>query len=349
MLSFITPNTFLNGDYFKKFRFLLNELVKIIEIRDFKNSKVFQDPTVFVSISTLKSNNSVKKFPYSFRLKVPNEDKNEDVFKVLVDSLGDEPYKKRNEIFEKVIQNEKSVLLDDYFYVKDVGFNYWTKGRGKQRNKTSIGSRVFYSGDKKNSKDISFIKGRDIDFYSIGEASNYLIHNYKDKLEENDTFRFSPDFLSIKPKIVYRQTANKLIAAIDYDGLLNDKTVHIIVPKKMDKEISLITILGLINSKLFEYLYRYISQETEGRTFAQVKTTYVKKLPIISEVPDILNVLIQNIMKSQNVVSDYDIYKNKIDNLVYKLYNLTYPEVLIIEPTFSERMSEEEYATLEVE
>lgn len=38
-----------------------------------------------------------------------------------------------------------------------------------------------------------------------------------------------------------------------------------------------------------------------------------------------------------------------LDNLVYKLYELTYDEVLVVEPEFSERMSREAYEVLQVE
>jgi len=41
--------------------------------------------------------------------------------------------------------------------------------------------------------------------------------------------------------------------------------------------------------------------------------------------------------------------KTQIDNLVYKLYALTYDVALVVEPEFSERMSREEYEGLEVE
>lgn len=35
--------------------------------------------------------------------------------------------------------------------------------------------------------------------------------------------------------------------------------------------------------------------------------------------------------------------------LVHKLYELTYDEVLVVEPAFSERMSRKEYEVLKVE
>jgi adenine-specific DNA-methyltransferase len=40
--------------------------------------------------------------------------------------------------------------------------------------------------------------------------------------------------------------------------------------------------------------------------------------------------------------------EQQIDNLVYKLYELTYDEVLVVEPAFSERMSREAYEGLQV-
>jgi adenine-specific DNA-methyltransferase len=43
------------------------------------------------------------------------------------------------------------------------------------------------------------------------------------------------------------------------------------------------------------------------------------------------------------------VLEQQIDDIVYKLYELTYDEVLVVEPEFSERMSMEEYEGLMVE
>lgn len=40
---------------------------------------------------------------------------------------------------------------------------------------------------------------------------------------------------------------------------------------------------------------------------------------------------------------------NNIDDLISKLYKLTYEEVLVVEPEFAERMSKAEYEALKVE
>lgn len=218
--------------------------------------------------------------------------------------------------------------------VKDVGFNYWTKGRGKKRGKNSIGDRVFYSGKKGHKHDIPFLKGRDIRKWQFQEPSNFLRHNFESLLNDADTLRYSPEFLSQKPKILYRQTANTIIATIDPSGHYLDKTVHLIVPRQNWNMCSAKLLLALLNSKLFAYFYSYISQETEGRAFAQVKTTYIKKLPIpLSTSRNEIGSLVTRILAAKQGDADADVsaLERQIDQSVYALYGLRPEEIQIVE------------------
>jgi uncharacterized protein (DUF2344 family) len=56
-------------------------------------------------------------------------------------------------------------------------------------------------------------------------------------------------------------------------------------------------------------------------------------------------ITLKNTDKNSNIVN----LEQQIDKLVYKLYELTYEEVLVVEPEFSERMSREESEVLKVE
>ena len=67
--------------------------------------------------------------------------------------------------------------------VKDVGFNYWTEGKGKKRDGNSIGDRVFYSGKRQHPNDIPFLKGRDIVKWTYTTPKNFLKHDYKKYLD----------------------------------------------------------------------------------------------------------------------------------------------------------------------
>lgn len=326
ILNFITPNTYLNGDYFKVLRNFLREKAIIHQIVDFKNSKIFQDPTVFVSISILQKAKQIK-LPYDSLIKISNEDFTETEQKYFsISEVNDAPFKPSNFLIDKIFSDNnenKYFLMDEMFFVKDVGFNYWSIGKGKKRDGDSIGDRILYSGERKSKKDKSFLKGKNIEKYIYSEANNYLRHDFEDYLESGvDVFRYSANFLEVAPKIIYRQTSNRIIAAVDFEQNLCDKTVHVIVPKTESE--SVLYLLALLNSQLFDYFYKDISQELEGRTFAQVKTTYIKKLPVI-KLDKQIKAIIENIVfyiialkKSKNESNNY--FERLIDAIVYELY-----------------------------
>jgi len=261
-LGFITPNSYIKGNYFKKLRELL-ATYQIIKIVDFNNFLVFEDANVFSAIVILEKSEQKKSWL---------------LYSDLNSIKGSVEPKTINFVPQNAIQNKlnKFPKFTDFFEIKDVGLNYWTLGRGKVRGE-SIGSRILYKGIKQNEADIPYIKGRNFNRYTGISSNNFLKHNYKQLLNENDIFRFSQEILKTNPKIIYRQTSSKLIGTVDYDGYFCDKTVHVIVNKK-DYNFNLKFVLGVFNSQLLNYLYK-LSTEESGRTFAQVKTLNVKALP----------------------------------------------------------------------
>lgn len=262
-LGFITPNSFISGDYFKNLREILINY-QIVEIINFGNKLIFEDANVYSAITIL--NKTFAKDDWIMKSGIENI-----IGKIKINTVD---FKVKNQVQEKV---EKYPKFEDYFLVKDVGFNYWSVGRGKIRGE-SVGSRILYSGEKLNEKDIPYIKGSNFNKYSEISCSNYLKYNYTEFLNENDIFRYSPEILEIKPKIVYRQTSSELVGTLDEKGLYSDKTVHCIVNKE-NINFNLKYVLVIFNSKLLNYLYKQDTLES-GRAFAQVKTVNVKKLPI---------------------------------------------------------------------
>ena len=335
IISLITPNTFLNGDYFKNLRKHISNSCKIVEIFDFKQSKVFQDPTVYVCIFLAQKSDSLKA-NYNTVLKVFKKDfieYKEEFFEVEINR--DSYLKPKNAIVEKIFKLNDGLKIDDEFFVKDVGFNYWTIGKGKKRDGNSIGDRILYSEKRIDTKDKSYLKGRDIEKYYYNPPNNFLRHNYNDFLVEGtDVFRYSENFLLKSPKLIYRQTSNKIIASLDFDKNLVDKTVHIIVPKKNEQIFDLKVLCGILNSKLFGYLYKYVSQETEGRAFAQVKTTYIKQLPIFKvdkKTEDKFINLVDSILKLKKSNGETNKLEREIDILTYKLYKISFDEIIQID------------------
>jgi len=357
IVSFITPNTYRNGDYFQALRTFFVKNFEFNKLLDFKNTKIFADPTVFVSIAFLKKTKIEKQNISISEVEsfIPKLESKE--FSICFEAKEYDNIKliEKDEILSKIYEKNKVVTLDSCFLIKDVGFNYWTEGKGKKRDGDSIGSRILYSGIQENNMDTPFIKGKNINKYHIEKPNNYLKHNYKSFLDPTkDTFRFTKELFEESPKIVYRQTASNIIAALDSNKSYLDKTVHIVVNKQKDTLTDLKYVLSLLNSKLYSYLYTNISQEEEGRTFAQVKTTYIKKLPI-KVIPTSVQLHYTNIvdkileMKKDNHVTDTTELENQIDILVYKLYELTYDEVKIIDPEIEKIISQADYEKMEIE
>jgi hypothetical protein len=317
--SFITPNTFIKGNYFKSIRTFLSSEKQIEEIIDFGNVLVFEGVNVFCAITSASN-----KLPsHNWLLKSDLEK-----------TRGFVEYNTTDFILKNAVitRLDKLPKFEQFFLIKDVGFNYWSEGRGKVRG-GSIGSRVFYNGDIDDINDIPYIKGGDIQKYSVSFSNNFLKHNWKTFLDENDTFRFSQDLMERVPKLIYRQTSNKIIAAIDFNKNFNDKTVHIVVNND-ENSFDLKAVLAILNSKMINYFFQSFKEE-EGRAFAQVKTVDIKNLPFVipseplqNELSQLVNQIL--ILKSQDNSANTIDLENHIDQLVYQLYELTDEEIEII-------------------
>lgn len=91
---------------------------------------------------------------------------------------------------------------------------------------------------------------------------------------------------------------------------------------------SLISLLGIINSRLMNWYF--------SNTFVDynIKPKYIEQLPLPKEINSLdLKNLVSNIisMKNQGMDIETSSLENKIDHLVYKLYNLTEEEIAIVE------------------
>ncbi len=305
ILGFITPNSFVKGDYFKKLREYFTQY-QINSIVDFTNFLVFEDANVFSAIIIISKNHS-------------NEDwllySDLDKLKGIINSNS------TSFIPENSIQKKLNELSDfeEHFLIKDVGFNYWSVGRGKVRG-DSVGSRILYNGIIQNEKDIQYVKGSNFNRYTGISIDNYLRHNYNDYLNENDIFRYSPEILETTPKLIYRQTSNRLIGTIDYDSFYCDKTVHVIINRD-NKSFDLHYVLGIFNSALLNYLYA-LSTEEKGRAFAQVKTVNIKKLPFKVASDEIQESISNSVKSALDVGKKYSVSNHKFSNYLLSKFSI---------------------------
>jgi hypothetical protein len=147
-----------------------------------------------------------------------------------------------------------------------------------------------------------------------------------------------------EPKILVRQTANRIMAAYDEDKWYCLKSGIIIQLPKTSK-LSYTYLLGLLNSALMDFLYNDLVNE-DNRIFPEVKPIQLFKLPIkiaTSEQQLFVSKTVTAILtaKKTNPKADTGSLEAKIDDMVYRLYGLTYDEVKTIEPEYGP--SREEY------
>ena len=109
------------------------------------------------------------------------------------------------------------------------------------------------------------------------------------------------------------------------------------IVKKENDLINLNVYLAIFNSSLFYYFITQTSTPYNNNYF-YFKTNYIQpfSIPVINKSFKSLAIKIVDdiISMKKNNLSTLEL-ESKIDLMVYKLYELTYDEVLIIEPEFS--------------
>ena len=138
--------------------------------------------------------------------------------------------------------------------------------------------------------------------------------------------------LDIKEKIMLQRTRNeslpiRIVATLDNTGVYGMEGIYFIFPKH--SEDSLRYLLGILNSKLINYLFA-----TKFLNLA-IKAEYVKQIRIptanVEKQTQMENLVNQVLERKQNG-RDTSTLESEIDLLVYHLYGLTYDEVLIVDP-----------------
>jgi hypothetical protein len=136
----------------------------------------------------------------------------------------------------------------------------------------------------------------------------------------------------ISPKILLKKLCYNLEASIDFNNSYPINTTYCITT---NSDEDLYYLLGLINSKLFSYYARnkYSSTALRGG-YIELRVFQIKELPIYDwKNKGLINNLVRNILeiKAQNSSDDTTELENRIDLLVYQLYDLTEEEINIIE------------------
>jgi len=137
-----------------------------------------------------------------------------------------------------------------------------------------------------------------------------------------------------QPKILIREAGSEITATYDNQNFYIMSSLYNAI--LIDKDYSLKYILGLLNSKLFQYImYKMTFEKTKG-AFTKAKIFHYYELPIkicdLSQQKVIIDE-VEKVMatKESSHSADTSALESEIDRLVYQLYGLTEEEIKIVE------------------
>lgn len=337
VLCYITPNTYISQPRYKDLRSVLTKL-HIIEISNL-GENVF-DAVVPTAIFIARNNTVFSDYFYK-------DYSNDSNFMGLLHSSNQRVINAKNVELDKnlnlAITDEisNSLTLEDVFELKDAGIQYHRVNIGlKNKGGNDLYERLF-SEDPTNFDTVEPVwYGKLVSKYYVFEVTDEFFNkSYKAILRENEKVSFNLPSFNQKEKIIWRQTADRLIATIDYNQRWFRNTIQCAYLKEEWKsKIDIKFALGVFNSSYIRYKYNEIVREA-GRVFPQVKLTYLRQLPfcqcekekqepIIRYVTEIMEI------KSKNPLADTSVLESKIDQLIYELYGLSSDEVKLIEDSF---------------
>lgn len=329
VLSYIIPSTILQNEYLKNIRNYLLNNYHIFSIISFEN-KVFNAVTdsIILNVSSIKKSGQVTKVFRKNNLLFDINDQSK-VYEQIVwnDEHNDfviniKMTKEEENLTEKILKG--SSFIEDYLNVY-VGI-------------VAKGIKKFLFDKKYDDNHKKYLQGKHIKNYEIKD--NHIYINFlKDELHSNN----DESVYQQKEKILVRKTGNKLIAVLDKNQFFTDQSIYNLYPK--EKEVNLNHITALLNSKLLDFFFNK-KMITNADVFPYIKGIHLKRLPIKLDnkfIVSKISKLVDEIIEDQSILN-----KNisLIDNLIYKLYDLTYLEVKIIDPEFN--LTKDEYENYQI-
>ncbi|MBK0382871.1 Eco57I restriction-modification methylase domain-containing protein [Pedobacter sp. SD-b] len=325
--SLIVPNAFLANQNNARLRqFILENfsIDKIIEIKD----DVFEEASVEVLIFIFNKPRFQSISQYFVAQKgsfyfTNNFDSNafhntpNNNFTVTIDT-------QRQDIISKILN--KSVKLSDLFNTIS-GIKEYQVGKGKPQQKDEqVKGKVFNAKTKINDTYLPELRGKNLSKFSFTWDNEYI--SYGVWLAEPRV----PEFFE-GDKILIRQIPAKksLIASYVRETFVVDQTAYIAKPKE---ELNILFYLGIVNSKLLFWYFQNINNEFD-QLFPKIKVKEFNSLPLPNiqfsnnDISHIVSKILN--LKSSDKNSETSELENLIDQLVYKLYELTEEEIKIIE------------------
>jgi hypothetical protein len=340
-LVFITPDKWISkpfGDEIRKG--LKDNFVSIAEAgrKVFENAKV--DSIITFIAKTPKSQIRIDKFVNGEAINFSSVDKASLVEPYAFDWLFSDFVSKINQIdkFPNKLSDyavcENACATSDAYKIKDylLDTSFDSDKHLKIINTGTIGRYV----SKWGKREMTYLKDK------------YLEPVVNKKKFQKD-FSNSYGAKSILPKLIIKGLT-LLDGCIDAEGIIIPGKSTLVITKPQGKENELLFPLALINSKISLF---YIKEKYRGSSYNQginFNPDMLNNLPVPLIGKPTMHLIVSSVkklIKESEKEHDTVQLEQELNNVFYKLYELTYDEVKVIDPAFS--LSKKEYASIKLE
>ncbi len=327
MFGFIIPNSWMLINTAKDIRSELLEydILNIIDYGDGVFENVTAESSTLIirnridnleSVRVKKLKNNIELFTYNINKK----NWLKDAYKRII-------LEKNNEIYNFILKiKENSIYFNE---IAEIiwGIKPYQVGHGTpKQTKEMLKDRIYHSEIKIDSTYKPLLVGSNINKYSLYFNNNLFIKY------GNNLMYPSNENKMINAKLLMRQTSDKLRVVYDDKSYYCQNSIFIITSSK----INLLYLNVLLNSKLLNFLYT-MDNPQKGKTFAEIKPSVVKELPIINitnelqmpyiEKAKIMLELTKNLQETkQNFITDLEL--EKVPKKLQNFENLSFEEFI---------------------
>ncbi len=330
--AYIIPNSLLMNSSYNLIReHIIDNLNKIIKLPD----NVFEEANVetiilMLSNDLLKETEIIKYKHNEIITLITNEEKG---------IVSKAFWKNLNNKFNLYVTNDNVSLIEKSTVntsalniICDFSLGITPYDKYKGHSKELIENKEFHSDIKIDESFKPLIKGGNINPYFIDNKNNGFI-KYGDWLGAKREEKFFTD-----ERIIVRQIASgkppKIYAGYTNESLYFTQIGFSIIPKS--SEYKHLYIVALLNSKYINYIHRYLFLDIEKEVFQKVLIENAKQIPIKQipeEAQEPFKEKVKQILelKKSDAKADTSELEKEIDQMVYRLYELTDEEIAIVE------------------
>lgn len=323
LLSFITPNTWLNNKGNLKLRQHILKSYTFNKILDCTQKQVFDTATVLTIVFLLQKKNKadtqIEVLPKNSEKPIATHSINQSAWLSHEEAIINTNLKSDDTAFLTKIEKQ-SKPLETFADVK-FGIKLYQVGKGNPKQ-TSVESQThkFESDHQIDATYRPYLEGKDISLYSIDYKGRWL--KYGKHLAEP---RY-PELFEGERILCRRIVGSTLICAYTNEDYVTSQLLQIVKPYKEEQAKLLV---GLLSSRLIYFYFAKKYNRTSDKTFPEIRIYELRSLPIKIDkefCPKIASLVERLLALDSQKSPQAKGIKQGIDDAVYQLYGLTAEE-----------------------